>query len=155
MATILDTIAAFAAERVKADSEKVSRETMHGLAQSMGRGAGDAFLQALAKQEMSFICEVKKASPSKGVISQDFPYLQIAKDYERAGADAVSCLTEPKWFLGSDEIFTGIRQTISTPMIRKDFVVDEYQIDQARVMGANAVLLICALHGKKQIAEWL
>jgi indole-3-glycerol phosphate synthase len=109
----------------------------------------------LKKPGMSFICEVKKASPSKGVISKDFPYLDIAKSYEAAGADAVSCLTEPKWFQGSDQIFAEIRQTIATSMLRKDFTVDEYQIYQAKVLGANAVLLICAILDTKTIAKYL
>ena len=104
---------------------------------------------------MRFICEVKKASPSKGVISPDFPYLDIARDYEAAGADAVSCLTEPKWFLGSDDIFREIRQNTSLPMIRKDFTVDEYQIYQARLMGADAVLLICSLLDTAAITKYL
>ena len=104
---------------------------------------------------MSFICEVKKASPSKGIIAPNFPYLDIARDYAAAGADAVSCLTEPMWFLGSDQIFTEIRQTISLPMIRKDFTVSEYQIYQARLMGADCVLLICALLDTATIAKYL
>ena len=104
---------------------------------------------------MSFICEVKKASPSKGIISPDFPYLQIALDYASAGADCISCLTEPKWFLGSDDIFKEIRAAVSTPMIRKDFVVDEYQLYQARLMGANCVLLICSLLDTKTIQRYL
>lgn len=155
MPTILDTIAAYAMQRVQKDTEIVSREKMRRLALETGKGEGNAFLNALNQPGMSFICEVKKASPSKGIIAEDFPYLKIAREYETAGADAVSCLTEPKWFLGSDEIFTDIRQNISLPMLRKDFVVDDYQIYQARVMGANAVLLICALHSTEKIARYL
>jgi indole-3-glycerol phosphate synthase len=98
---------------------------------------------------------VKKASPSKGIIAEQFPYLDIAKEYEAAGADCISCLTEPKWFLGSDQIFTDIRAQVNTPMIRKDFTVDEYQIYQAKVMGANAVLLICALLDTATIERYL
>ena len=104
---------------------------------------------------MSVLCEVKKASPSKGVISEEFPYLDIARTYEAAGADAVSCLTEPKWFLGSDDIFRSIRREISIPMLRKDFTVDEYQIYQARLLGADAVLLICALLDTHTLAQYL
>lgn len=89
---------------------------------------------------------MKKASPSRGVIAEDFPYLDIAREYAAAGADAISCLTEPKWFLGSDHVFAGIRAAVHTPMLRKDFVVDDYQLYQSRCMGANAVLLISALH---------
>ena len=153
--TILDTIADYARQRVAADKETTSLDVMRELAQQGGAANGAAFEQALRKPGMSFICEVKKASPSKGVISPDFPYLQIAKEYEAAGADCISCLTEPKWFLGSDFIFRGIRQTVATPMLRKDFTVDEYQIYQAKVLGANAVLLICALLDTKTIARYL
>jgi indole-3-glycerol phosphate synthase len=155
MATILEQLADHARERVWADSEVNCLGVMQAMAQQGGYGNGKAFTDALKKPGMSFICEVKKASPSKGVISKDFPYLDIAKAYEAAGADAVSCLTEPKWFQGSDQIFTEIRQTIATPMLRKDFTVDEYQIYQAKVMGANAVLLICAILDTKTIAKYL
>lgn len=113
------------------------------------------FEKALRGKEMSFICEVKKASPSKGIISEEFPYLEIAKSYEKSGADCISVLTEPKWFLGSDEIFCQIRQEVSLPMIRKDFTVDEYQIYEAKVMGADAVLLICALLDTDTIRKYL
>ena len=153
--TILDTIAAHARERVAADRSQNCLEVMRELALQGGAANGAAFEAALKKPGLSFICEVKRASPSKGLIAPDFPYLQIAREYEAAGADAVSCLTEPKWFLGSDEIFTDIRKTISTPMLRKDFTVDEYQIYQARVMEANAVLLICAILDTKTIANYL
>ena len=94
---------------------------------------------------MSFICEVKKASPSKGVIAQEFPYVEIAKDYEKAGADCLSVLTEQKYFLGSDTYLEEIRKAVKLPILRKDFTIDFYQIYQAKVIGANAVLLICAL----------
>ena len=154
-ATILDTIADYARQRVAADSEETCLEVMRELALQGGIADGAAFESALRKPGMSFICEVKKASPSKGIIAQKFPYLDIAKDYEAAGADCISCLTEPKWFLGSDQIFREIRQTVATPMIRKDFTVDEYQIYQAKVMGANAVLLICALLDTKTVARYL
>lgn len=153
--TILDQLADYARVRVSADVEQVSREAMKEAAISLGKGGGSAFSGALTGPDMSFICEVKKASPSKGIISQDFPYLDIAKSYEQAGADCISCLTEPKWFLGSDAIFGEIRGTVATPMIRKDFTVDEYQIYQARVMGANAVLLICAILDTATVAKYL
>ena len=155
MATILDTIAAHARERVAADMAVNDLDVIRALAQSGGRGNGAVFTAALAKEGLSFICEVKRASPSKGLIAPDFPYLQIAKEYEAAGADAVSCLTEPKWFLGSDDIFREIRKAVATPMLRKDFTVDEYQVYQAKVMGANAVLLICAILDTKTVANYL
>lgn len=153
--TILDQLAAHARERVAADREALPLEALRELALQGGTANGAAFTAALQKPGMRFICEVKKASPSKGIIAEDFPYLDIARDYEAAGADCISCLTEPKWFLGSDEIFREIRQEISTPMIRKDFTVDEYQIYQAKEMGANAVLLICALLDTSTIARYL
>ncbi|OBV29315.1 hypothetical protein BKN38_05510 [Helicobacter sp. CLO-3] len=96
-------------------------------------------------KRLAFICEVKKASPSKGVINHDFPYLQIAKNYEANGADAISCLTEPQYFLGSDAYFKDIRAQVALPMIRKDFTIDEYMIYEARAMGADAVLLIASV----------
>lgn len=142
---ILQTIAAHARTRVAADREKVSLEELKALCQEAGPGQGEQFVSALNRPGLSFLCEIKKASPSKGLISPDFPYLDIARAYEAAGADGVSCLTEPKWFLGSDDIFRQVRRTISLPMLRKDFTVDEYQIYQARLMGANAVLLIVSL----------
>ena len=97
----------------------------------------------------------KKSLPSKGVISKSFDYINIACEYERIGATAISVLTEPKWFLGSDEIFLQIRQTVNAALLRKDFTVDEYQIYQAKVMGADSVLLICSLLSQKQLQEYL
>lgn len=142
---ILQTIAAHARTRVAADRAKISLEELKALCQEAGPWQGEQFVSALNRPGLSFLCEIKKASPSKGLISPDFPYLDIARAYEAAGADGVSCLTEPKWFLGSDDIFRQVQRTISLPMLRKDFTVDEYQIYQARLMGANAVLLIVSL----------
>ena len=133
MSAIQDTIAAYARLRVDADKAECSLERLR--AECRGRRKGShGFYAALKKPGISFICEVKKASPSKGVISESFPYLKIARAYEAAGADAVSCLTEPKWFLGSNAIFREIRAEVKTPMLRKDFVVDEYQLYQAKAM---------------------
>lgn len=106
---------------------------------------GFPFEKALGKEELSFICEVKKASPSKGIIAEEFPYLKIAKEYEEAGADAISCLTEPKYFLGADSYLEEIAANVKIPVLRKDFVVEEYQIYEAKILGASAVLLICAI----------
>ena len=153
--TILDQLAAHARQRVAADQEKHSLHELKARCKEAGSAGGERFFQAMKRPGMSFICEVKKASPSKGIIAPSFPYLDIARDYAAAGADAVSCLTEPMWFLGSDQIFTEIRQTISLPMIRKDFTVSEYQIYQARLMGADCVLLICALLDTATIAKYL
>lgn len=118
-----------------------------------------SFLKALKKEGISYICEVKKASPSKGLIAPDFPYLEIAGEYEAAGASAISCLTEPYYFQGSDRYLEEITSTVKIPVLRKDFTVDEYMIYQARALGAAAVLLICAilddsqLRGYRQLAE--
>lgn len=153
--TILDQLAGYARVRVAADKEKISPDEMKALAYADGSAAGQAFYDAAARPGMSFICEVKKASPSKGLIDPVFDYKKIAREYEAAGADCISCLTEPKWFLGSDEIFREIREIVRTPMIRKDFTVDEYQIWQAKLMGANCVLLICALLNTETLAAYL
>ena len=152
---ILDELAAYARERVARDREENSLEVLKELCRNSPKGESRRFEDALRRPGMSFICEVKRASPSKGIIAEDFPYLEIARDYEGAGADCISCLTEPKWFLGSDRIFQEIRQVVSTPMIRKDFTVDEYQIYQAKLMGADAVLLICAILDTPTIARYL
>lgn len=141
---ILDDIAAATRKRVDNDISRVSLNEIKELAAN-SPDSNFAFKKALMGNGISLICEVKKASPSKGVIAEHFPYTDIAKDYELSGADCISVLTEPQWFLGSDEIFKEIRKTVSIPMLRKDFTIDEYQIYQAKAMGADAVLLICAL----------
>ena len=127
---ILEKLAALSRERVRAEEARFPAAEMREQARAMGPGGGAAFLSALEKPGISFICEIKKASPSKGLISPDFPYLKIAGDYERAGADCVSCLTEPEYFLGSDRIFREVREKIRLPMLRKDFTVSPYQLDQ-------------------------
>ena len=119
-----------------------------------GREAG-CFRAALQRQGLSLICEIKRASPSKGLIARDFYPAQIARDYQAAGADCISCLTEPKWFLGSDGVFRDVRAAAETPMLRKDFTVDAYQIYQAKAMGADAVLLIAAILDAKTLERFL
>ena len=114
-----------------------------------------AFEKALRKDGLSFILECKKASPSKGLIAPDFPYLQIAKEYEAAGADCISVLTEPKWFLGSNDYLKEIANEVKIPCLRKDFTVDEYMIYEAKTLGASAVLLIVSILSKGQIEEYL
>lgn len=113
------------------------------------------FEKALAKDGISYICEVKKASPSKGIIAEDFPYVRIAKDYENAGASAISVLTEPQWFKGENKYLQEISQNVKIPLLRKDFTVCEYQIYEAKVIGASAVLLICALLDTETIRKWI
>lgn len=113
------------------------------------------FEKILRKPGISFICEVKKASPSKGVIDPEFSYIQIAKEYEEAGADAVSVLTEPDFFHGSNSHLYNIRKTISLPILRKDFILDKYQIYEAKYLGADAVLLICALLDEEKLKSYI
>ena len=127
---------------------------MRGRALELPKGIF-AFEKALKKPELSFICECKKASPSKGVIASDFPYQKIAREYEAAGADCISVLTEPRWFLGSDRYLEEIVSMVKIPCIRKDFTVDEYMIYEAKVLGASAVLLICSILSKEQIREYI
>ena len=125
--TILDELAAYAKERTEANKAKISLGAVREEALALP-SSEFTFEKALAKKGMSFICECKKASPSKGIIAEDFPYLEIAKDYEKAGADCISVLTEPKWFLGSDKYLQEIASTVKIPCLRKDFTVDEYMI---------------------------
>lgn len=154
MSTILSEIAAYAAKRVALSRKEISLEEIRERALALATGAF-RFEETLRHPGLSLICEVKKASPSKGIISECFPYREIAREYESAGADCVSCLTEPKWFLGSDGIFREIRRDIAVPMLRKDFTVDEYQLYEAKCLGADAVLLICALLDTATLAYFL
>ena len=113
------------------------------------------FENALAAPGLSFICEVKKASPSKGIISGNFPWLEIAKDYEEGGASAISVLTEPEFFLGSDQYLREISAAVKIPTLRKDFIIDKYQIYEAKLLGAKAILLICALLDQKTLSDFI
>ncbi|MDE6737782.1 MAG: indole-3-glycerol phosphate synthase TrpC [Lachnospiraceae bacterium] len=175
--TILDQLADHARERVEQAKRTVPLETVKQQALSLTEISDTtnvsndisvnknnykqqvrdkfSFERALQKPGISFICECKKASPSKGLIAPDFPYLQIAKEYEAAGADCISILTEPKWFLGSDSYLKEIAGTVSIPCLRKDFTVDEYMIYEARLLGASAVLLICSILSEAQIKEYI
>lgn len=155
MATILDTIAEYARERVAEAKEILSLEEIRKQALSMDCNTGFPFEKALATNGISFICECKKASPSKGLIAEDFPYLSIAKEYEAAGASCISVLTEPKWFLGKDEYLKEITDAVSIPCIRKDFTVNEYMIYEAKLLGASAVLLICSLLSTDTLKQYI
>ena len=152
--TILDTLAAHARARTQRNMRYYPEEEIRKLAFSMDTDTGYPFEKALAQPGMSFICEVKKASPSKGIIAARFPYLEIAREYERAGAAAVSCLTEPDYFMGKDEYLREIAASVKIPVLRKDFTVDPYMIYEAKVMGASAVLLICAILTDDELAEY-
>lgn len=152
-ADILTQLADYARERTAQAKRAVPAEEMRRRAHSLPKG-DFTFEKALQKPGLSFICECKKASPSKGLIAPDFPYLQIAKEYEEAGADAVSVLTEPKCFLGSGRYLKEIAAALSLPCLRKDFTIDAYMIYEAKLLGASAVLLICSLLSPNQLAEY-
>lgn len=152
--SILNEIAARTKERIAEEKFKVPlRELISQQNSDLAKHAEEkiSFLEALKKPGMSYICEVKKASPSKGLIAPDFPYLDIAKEYKQAGASAISCLTEPFYFQGADRYLQEISQAVELPVLRKDFTVDEYMIYQAKAFGASAVLLICAILDNSQL----
>ena len=152
--TILDQLADYARERVKAAKATIPLEEIKARAMSMPKGSF-RFENALKKDRISFICECKKASPSKGIIAEDFPYLEIAREYEKAGADCISVLTEPSRFLGSDEYLRQIASEVSIPCLRKDFTVDEYMLYEAKLLGAEAVLLICSILPAETIHKYI
>lgn len=152
--TILEELAEYAWERTAKAKSEIPLDVIKRQALSLPKGEF-VFENALRKPDISFICECKRASPSKGLIAPDFPYLQIAKEYEAAGADCISVLTEPKWFLGSDEYLKEIASAVSIPCLRKDFTVDEYMLYEAKVFGASAVLLICSILSGEQIKSYL
>ena len=152
--TILDELANYARERVALAKQEFPERELEHMAFSLPRGKFE-FEQALQKPGISFICECKKASPSKGLIAPDFPYLEIAREYEAAGADCISVLTEPKWFLGNNNYLKEVAGTVKIPCLRKDFTVDEYMIFQAAAYGAAAVLLICAILDDPRLKAFL
>lgn len=151
---ILEQLAAYARTRV--EQAKAVRPLADVKAAALAQPKGNfAFEKALAQPGVRFICECKRASPSKGLIAPVFPYLDIAKEYAAAGADAISVLTEPKWFLGSDEYLQQIAAAVPVPCLRKDFTVDEYMIYEAKLLGASAVLLICSLLDTETLHQYL
>ncbi len=152
---ILDEIAAKTRERIAEKQREIPLSEVRKKAEALPVDTGFPFYKALCGNDISFICEVKKASPSKGIIAEDFPYLQIAKDYEKAGAAAISCLTEPFWFKGSDEILKEITGSVNIPVLRKDFTISEYMIYEAKILGAGAVLLICSILSEQQLKDYL
>lgn len=152
--TILQQLAEHAEARVAEAKRALPLAALRDRALALPKG-GFAFENALKTEDIAFICECKKASPSKGLIAPDFPYLQIAREYEAAGADCVSVLTEPKWFLGRNRYLEEIVGAVSLPCLRKDFTVDEYMIYEAKVLGASAVLLICSILPESQIQEYI
>jgi indole-3-glycerol phosphate synthase len=151
---ILQEIAARTKERIKARKKILSLEEIKD-ATSAKINFDFEFEKNLRSDDIAFICEVKKASPSKGIIAENFPYVEIAKDYEAAGAAAISVLTEPYWFKGSDDFLREISAEVKTPLLRKDFTVDSYMLYEAKLLGASAVLLICSLLDADTLAEYL
>lgn len=152
---ILETIAQANVKRYNDIKAQIPLENVKNQALSLNCDTKFPFEQALKNDGMSFICEVKKASPSKGIIAEDFPYVEIAKDYESSGASAISVLTEPQWFKGENAYLEEISKNVSIPLLRKDFTVCEYQIYEAKLIGASAVLLICSLLDTETIREWI
>jgi len=151
---ILQKIVERTKERVEAQKKVQPPEKVIEIARS-GKMCGFPFEDALKSDDIAFICEIKKASPSKGVIAEDFPYLDIASVYESAGAAAVSVLTEPYYFKGDDRYLREIADVISIPLLRKDFTIDSYMIYEAKTLGASAVLLICSILCKETLAEYI
>ncbi len=151
---ILERLANSARSRVKQAKESVSSEDIKDKAYSVKKGEFE-FENALKKTGLSFICECKKASPSKGIIVQEFPYLKIAEEYEKAGADAISVLTEPTEFLGNDKYLEEIAQSVKLPCLRKDFIIDEYMIYEAKILGAKAFLLIVSLLSDEELKNYI
>ena len=157
---ILHEIAQRTKARVEKEKKRIPLWRMMELAQKAKReqglkGKSFPFEDALKSHDIAFICEVKKASPSKGLIAKEFPYVEIAKEYERAGAAAISVLTEPDYFKGCNTHLQEIAKEVSIPLLRKDFVVDEYMIYQGKVLGASAILLICSILEKDTLREYI
>jgi len=152
---ILEKIATRTVERVAELKQRKPAEQVIAEAKALDPNTGFPFENALRAEGLSFICEIKRASPSQGIIAQDFPYLSIAKEYEAAGAAAISVLTEPYWFHGQDRYLTEISKEVGIPLLRKDFIVDSYQIYEAKIIGASAILLICALLNTDTLKEFL
>ena len=152
---ILEEIAEKTRERVERARKVKSLEEIKREAEALPSDTGFPFEKALAGEGVSFICEVKKASPSKGLIAPEFPYVEIAQAYEKAGARAVSVLTEPYYFQGADAYLAEISRNVSIPLLRKDFTVDAYMIYEAKLMGASAVLLICSILSERELAEYI
>ena len=155
---ILEMIADKTRERVAHEKTVHPLDEVSAAARAAAETEGEKtfpFERSLRAPGMSFICECKKASPSKGLISPEFDPVAIARDYEEAGAAAISCLTEPTWFQGADDHLADVSRAVAIPVLRKDFVVDEYMVYQAKVLGASAVLLICSILGDEQLRSYV
>jgi indole-3-glycerol phosphate synthase len=155
MIMILDKIAEATKVRIENDKKQIPFENMKQRAEKFDKNTNFPFESALKNGDIDFICEVKKASPTKGIIAEDFPYVEIARDYEAAGASCLSVLTEPDFFKGSNEYLTEIKKNVDIPVLRKDFILEPYQIYQAKVIGADSILLICSLLKEEIIREYI
>lgn len=157
--TILQEIAEYTKIRISEEKGNLPLDEVRRFAETIAASDKEKafrFEKALKDASpMAFICECKKASPSKGLIAEKFPYVDIAKEYEAAGGTAISCLTEPKWFMGSDRYLEEIAESVSIPVLRKDFTIDPYMIYQAKTIGASAVLLICSLLNTDELKEYI
>lgn len=155
---ILDKICETTKERIGKEKQKISLSEVRKIAESIKSAEKENYFnfeKSISKKEkINFICEIKKASPSKGIITEDFDYIEIAKDYEKAGADAISCLTEPHYFLGADEYLKEVKETVNIPILRKDFIIDEYMIYQSKNIKADAILLIAAVLDKYKLKDY-
>lgn len=151
---ILDQLVEATKVRIEKEKKEIPLEIVKEKALKMKKG-DFAFEKAIKEGDISFICEVKKASPSKGVIAEDFPYVQIAKDYEEAGANCISVLTEPDYFKGDKKYLKEISEQVSIPLIRKDFVIDEYMIYDGIIHGASCVLLICSILDRDTMKKYI
>lgn len=152
---ILDQIIESTKKRVLNSKKNMPLESIKIKAENLAKNHKFVFEKALCKEELSFICEVKKASPSKGIINEEFPYIEIAKDYEKAGAACISVLTETEYFLGSNQYLEEISKSVSLPLLRKDFIIDSYQIYESIIIGASAILLISSILDTEQISKYI
>lgn len=152
---ILNEIALRTKERINEKKKRIPQQVMMDKIEVLKIDRAYPFEKALQKNDVSFICEIKRASPTKGMIAEKFPYLAIANEYEKAGADAISVLTEPFYFKGDDNYLEEISRSVSIPLIRKDFTVDEYMIYEAKLLGASAVLLICAILSEEELVQYI
>lgn len=154
MSSILNDIAAYKREWVARCKAKDSEAELIAQAGNYTpRGFAEALARHIDRRQNAVIAEVKKASPSKGIIREDFDPVAIATAYESAGACCLSVLTDVKYFQGADNYLRQIRQAVDIPILRKDFMLDPYQIIEARAMGADAILLIMAMLGDEQASE--
>ena len=152
---IFDDIVIKQKERIAKEKKEKNIESLKLEVLNISLGEKFFFEESLRVKDFSFICEIQKASPSKGVIVEKFPYIDIAQEYETAGASAISVLTEPNFFKGNDKYLKDISGIVNIPVLRKDFIIDEYQIYQAKLIGADAILLICAILDETTLKNFL